>query len=307
MKNKTSLKQLSAISCKLLAVAIVGLASCNGNKNNFDATGSFEAEETIISAEAAGTIEQFNIEEGQLLQAGQPIGYIDSNALFLKKEQLEAQIKAVLIKKPDISAQLAALEEQLKAAEKDQNRISNLVKGDAATTKQLDDVNAQIEVIKKQIDAQKSALGISTEGISKEAIPLQLQIEQVNDQLSKCRIINPVNGTVLSKYSEVYEMATPGKPLYKIADLSSIILRAYITGNQFPQIKLNQKVKVLTDDGAGKYKETEGTISWISDKAEFTPKTIQTKDERANLVYAIKVNVKNDGTFKIGMYAEIKF
>lgn len=296
------------ISLQVLAiVSMIASVSCNNKKNDFDASGTFEAEETIISSEAAGTIKQFDIEEGQNLKAGELIGYIDSTQLFLKKKQLQAQIAAILSKRPDVAAQVASLQEQLAAAEKEQKRVSNLVKADAATTKQLDDVNSQIEVIKKQIDAQRSALGISSEGINKDAVPMQVQIEQIEDQLSKCRIINPVNGTVLAKYVEENEMAAQGKPLYKIADLHRIQLRAYVTGNQLPELKLNQQVKVLTDDGKGNYKETTGTITWINDKAEFTPKTIQTKDERANMVYAIKVNVNNDGTLKIGMYGELKF
>ena len=283
------------------------MASCRNNQNGFDASGSFEAVETIISSEASGVIKEFHAEEGQALQAGMVLGYIDSTQLYLRKKQLTTQISAVLSKKPDVSLQLAALREQLKTAEKEKIRITNLVKADAATTKQLDDIDASIEVIKSQMEAQKSSLNISSESISKETLPLNVQIEQVNDQLEKCRIVNPVNGTVLAKYAEANEMASPGKPLYKIADLSEIILRVYITGNQLPQIKLNQKVQVHTDDGKGGYKETEGTITWINDKAEFTPKTIQTKDERANLVYAVKVRVKNDGSYKIGMYGEIKF
>lgn len=289
------------------ATTLLVLTSCSNDKKNFDASGSFEAEETIISSEAAGTIKQLTIEEGQTIKAGQSIGYIDSVQLYLKKKQLEAQINAVLSKKPNVSVQLASLEEQLKTAEREQKRITNLVKADAATTKQLDDVNGNIEVIKRQIEAQKSSLDISSEGINKEATPLEIQIEQLNDQLQKCKIINSVNGTVLTKYVEANEMASVGKPLYKIADLTSIILRAYVSGNQLPQIKINQTVKVSTDDGNGGFKQTEGIITWINDKAEFTPKTIQTKDERANMVYAVKIKVKNDGSYKIGMYGEIKF
>lgn len=289
------------------ATTLLVLTSCSNDKKNFDASGSFEAEETIISSEAAGTIKQLTIEEGQTIKAGQSIGYIDSVQLYLKKKQLEAQINAVLSKKPNVSVQLASLEEQLKTAEREQKRITNLVKADAATTKQLDDVNGNIEVIKRQIEAQKSSLDISSEGINKEATPLEIQIEQLNDQLQKCKIINSVNGTVLTKYVEANEMASVGKPLYKIADLTSIILRAYVAGNQLPQIKINQTVKVSTDDGNGGFKQTEGIITWINDKAEFTPKTIQTKDERANMVYAVKIKVKNDGSYKIGMYGEIKF
>lgn len=289
-----------------IAAALL-LASCKNTKNEFDASGAFETEETIISAEASGTMKQFDIAEGQQLKAGQAIGYIDTVQLYLKKKQLEAQIGATLSRKPNIPAQLASLQEQLKAAQKEQQRITSLLKADAATPKQLDDINAQIDVIRKQIDAQQSALGISSQSITEETLPVQVQIEQLDDQLAKSHIINPLNGTVLAKYAEANEVAAIGKPLYKIADLSTLTLRAYISGDQLPQVKLNQKVKVLTDDGKGGYRENEGTISWISDKAEFTPKTIQTKDERADMVYAIKVLVKNDGSLKIGMYAEIKF
>ncbi len=284
---------LLAISCK--------------DESKFDASGSFEAVEVIISSEANGTLKEFNIEEGQTLKAGQLIGYIDSIQLFLKKKQLESQMEAMLAKKPNIAVQLSALREQLKTAEIEQKRITNLVKSDAATTKQLDDINAQIEIIKKQIDAQKSTLVISSDGINKDILPLQVQVEQMEDQLLKCRIVNPVNGTVLTKYAGQNEMAMTGKALYKIADLSTIILRAYISSNQLSLLKLNQKVKVNTDDGSGGFREDEGVITWISDKAEFTPKTIQTKDERANMVYAIKIKMKNDGTYKIGMYGEINF
>jgi HlyD family secretion protein len=288
-----------------LTAAIMG--SCTKGKNNFDASGTFEAEETIISSEASGVIKEFTIEEGQVLKANEWVGYIDSMQLYLRKKQLLAQVKAGLSQRPDIAAQLGTLKEQLKAAEKEKVRFTNLVRADAATQKQLDDINTQIEVLKKQIDAQESSLGIMSEGITQQSLPLMVQIEQLNDQLQRCNITNVGKGTVLAKYASVNEMTNPGKPLYKIADLSEIILRAYVTGDQLSQIKLNQKVKVLVDDGADKYKEHEGTITWINDKSEFTPKTIQTKNERSNMVYAIKVKVKNDGLLKIGMYAEIKF
>ena len=281
--------------------------ACNNEKNRSDASGSFEAEETIISSEASGVLKQFTVAEGQMLKAGQAIGYVDSTQLFLKKKQLQAQIKAVLSGRPDAEKQLAVLDEQLKNAEREQRRFTALIQANAGTQKQLDDINAQIAVINKQIDAQKSTLGIASESISEQTSPIQIQIEQINDQLDKCRLINPVNGTVLTKFAEQSEIAAPGKPLYKIADLSSLLLRAYITSTQLSQVKLGQKLQVLTDDGASKYKEQEGTIVWISDKAEFTPKTIQTKEERANLVYAVKIKVPNDGSLKIGMYGEVKF
>lgn len=282
------------------------LTSCGKKELPYDASGTFEAVETIVSAEATGVIKALNLEEGQILKAGESVGYIDSIQLYLRKKQLEAQITAVLGKKPDVSAQVAAYREQLKQAVREQQRITNLLKADAATPKQLDDANAQIAIIKKQIAAQESALGITSTGLNKETLPLGVQIEQLNDQLLKSKIVNEVAGTVLTKYAEVNEMAVTGKPLYKISDLSSIILRAYITGNQLPSVKIGQQVEVLVDDANGKYKTYEGTIEWISDKAEFTPKTIQTKDERANLVYAIKVRLKNDGYLKIGMYGEIR-
>lgn len=291
----------------IAAFLVFLLASCGNTDTIADASGSFEAEETIISANATGTILQLNVEEGQTLKAGQQIGYIDSLQLFLRKKQLEAQISSTLSQRPDISAQVAALQVQLKTAEREQQRIANLVKADAATQKQLDDANAQIDLMKKQIAAQQSSLGITSSSITQQAAPLQVQIEQLNDQLEKCRIINPVNGTVLAKYAEQSEMATTGKPLYKIADISSLTLRAYITGSQLAQVKLNQKVKVMVDDGKNGFREYEGTLTWISDKAEFTPKTILTKEERTNLVYAVKIKVANDGLLKLGMYAEVKF
>jgi len=290
----------------LVSAGFLLLASCNGKKTVSDASGTFEGLETIVSAEAAGRINRLNLEEGQLLKAGDTIGHIDSVQLYLKKKQLQAQIHAVLGKKPDIPAQLAAYREQLKQAVHEQERLSNLVKADAATPKQLDDANAQVAIIRKQIAAQESSLGITSSGLNKDALPLTAQVEQLNDQLAKTNLINQVNGTVLTKYVETGEMAVIGKPLYKIADLSTIVLRAYFTSNQLSSIKLGQQVKVLVDASDGQYKTYEGVIEWISAKAEFTPKTIQTKEERANLVYAAKIKLKNDGYLKIGMYAEVR-
>ncbi|GGH05030.1 membrane protein [Parapedobacter pyrenivorans] len=292
---------------KILTLAALLLASCNDDRSGYDASGTFEAVETIISAEASGVIQELNVQEGQLLQTGQMVGYIDSTQLHLKKRQLQAQIGAVLSRKPNVAIQLAALQEQLHQAIREQQRIANMAEADAATPKQLDDANAQVAVIKKQIAAQRSSLGITASSLTEEASPLEIQIAQLEDQLAKSRIVNPLEGTVLVKYAEANETAIVGKPLYKIADLSSIILRAYVTGPQFTQIKLHQQVTVLVDDAAGKYREYEGIVEWISDKAEFTPKTIQTKDERENLVYATKIRVKNDGLLKIGMYGQVRF
>ncbi len=302
----------------LLSVFLFG--SCQPQKT-FDASGTFEAEEVIVSAEASGILKRFSVEEGQTLQTGQALGYIDSTQLSLKKKQLEAQVKSLGSRLPDISAQthyfdqqLAVLQVKLDNLLNEQQRLERLVKADAATQKQLDDVNALISeaekqktLIAEQKNAQVSALSTQNAGLKSDVLPLYYQIEQLNDQLRKCQLIAPMEGTVLTKYAYTYEMTSSGKPLYKMADLRQLILRAYISGNQLPQVKINQTVTVLTDNGEGGMKETQGRISWISDKSEFTPKTIQTKDERANRVYAIKVAVENDGSYKIGMYAEIRF
>lgn len=286
---------------------VLVLLACSDNENTYDASGTFEAEEVIISSEVSGAIRQLDAEEGRNVRAGDQLGWIDSTQLYLKKKQLEAQIRAVLSKRPHIATQLASLQEQLRAAEREQRRVQNLFKAEAATQKQLDDVNAQVDVIRRQIDAQRSSLDISSQGLVSETGPLYIQVEQLEDQLQKSKIINPLTGTVLARYAEAHEVVSPGKPLYKVADISYLDLRAYVTGNQLATLKLNQKVKVLVDDGQGGYKTYEGMITWISSKAEFTPKTIQTKEERADLVYAIKARVKNDGYLKIGMYGEVKF
>ncbi|WP_353183332.1 HlyD family efflux transporter periplasmic adaptor subunit [Parapedobacter lycopersici] len=295
---------MNKINSIMLAILF---ASCTADQPDYDAMGTFEAVETIISAEANGVIKALEIQEGQELRSGQVVGYIDSSQLVFQKQRLQSQLEAVLSKRPDVAAQVAALQAQLQHAIREQQRISNMVKADAATPKQLDDANTQVTVIKRQISAQQSTLGITSSSITKEADPLTVQIAQLADLLAKSRIVNPINGTVLVKYAEANEMATVGKPLYKIADLSTIILRAYITGVQYPQLRLNQTVTVLVDAANGKYREYRGVIEWISDKAEFTPKTIQTKDERENLVYATKIRIKNDGLLKIGMYGEVKF
>ena len=283
------------------------LAGCQQKANNFDATGTFEAVETIISAEVSGKILQFDLREGQELKAGELIGFIDSTQFYLQKLQLIQNKIAVLSGKPETRVQVEALKQQLATAQTDHDRMANLVKGGVANQKQLDDARARISTLEAEIDARESTLNTTTSSLDEQGNLIDIQLTEVNDKLDKCRIINPVKGTVLSKYAEPYEVTTPGRPLYKIADLSNMILRAYITGDQFAQIKLNQQVKVFTDDGAGDFKETSGTVTWISDQAEFTPKSILTKNERENLVYAIKVMVPNDGTYKIGMYGEIRF
>ena len=283
------------------------LFACSNGNSDFDATGTFESEEIIVSSEAMGKLVLFQVDEGLILKQNQIVGVVDTTQLYLKKKQLQSTIKAVLSKQPDIATQLASLQKQIETAETEQKRIENLVKSNAATTKQLDDVNSQLEVLQKQYNATKSSLTITKQGIQSETLPLIAQVEQIQDQINKSIIKNPVDGTVLTRYAKQDEITTNGKALYKIADLSEMTLRAYIDGDQLGQIKLGQKVSVFVDKGDGEQKEMSGEIYWVSSKAEFTPKTIQTKDERANLVYAIKVKVKNDGYLKIGMYGEIKF
>lgn len=294
---------------KITFIVLVSLlfGSCWKNDEGADATGSFETTETIVSAEANGKLTQFTVREGDEVKVDQVVGYIDSTQLHLSKLQLMQSQKAILSGRPDIKVQLEALERELDNAITDKQRIENLVKGEVASQKQLDDATMRITVLQSKIAAQKSLLATTTATLNEQAETIRLQLAQMDDQLRKCKIVNPVAGTVLSTYSNPFEMTGIGKPLYKVANLSSLDLKAYITQDQFSQIKIGQAVSVLVDDETENMKTVEGSVSWINSKAEFTPKTIQTKDERANLVYAIKVRVKNDGLLKIGMYGEVKF
>jgi len=306
---RTNIKQnLFNSKVLLFGLAIPLLTtSCGKSDVNADASGTFEATEVIVSAEGTGKILSFNIEEGQVLTANEAVGTIDSTQLYLRTQQLIASQKALQSRRPNVQKQIAALEQQIATAKTERTRIENLVKANAANQKQLDDMNAQIAVLGKQSIALKSTLETTNEGISGDSEALRIQIEQIKDQLNKSKITSPINGTVLVKYAEMGEIAAPGKALFKIADTDNMILRAYITGDQLTQLKIGQKVKVLADSGKDDMKEYSGVLSWVSSKAEFTPKTIQTRDERANLVYAIKVNVKNDGYLKIGMYGNVQF
>ncbi len=290
-----------------LLLFFILLFSCKSKDNNYDASGYFEAVETIVSAQANGQILSLNVDEGQELAAGQQVGQIDSTQIYLTLQQVQSQRGAVLSRKPDIGSQTAVLKEQITTAKRELARVERLAAGNAATQKQMDDARSAVAVLQKQLDAQQTSLSNASSSVSKEGSPLEVQMSLLKDQLNKTHIINPVNGTVLVKYVEQNEMASMGKPLYKIADLSEIILRAYITNTQLANLKLGQKVTVLVDKGKDKNAEYQGNIEWISSKAEFTPKTIQTKDERSNEVYAIKIRVKNDGFLKIGMYGDVSF
>lgn len=290
---------------KIGVISLV-MSACVSKNGNYDAAGTFEATEIIVSSEANGKIMVFDIQEGQDLKAGQKVGYIDSLQLFLRKKQILTSIRATESRRPEIHKQIAVIEQQIVTQRIEKERIEKLLVANAANQKQLDDINAQISLLQKQSDAQKSSLAVTTNGISEDAAALSVQVEQLIDQLKKCQIINPISGVVLAKYTEPNELATMGKPLYKIADIKNMILRAYITSDQLSQIRINQQVKVFVDFGKNGIKEYTGTIAWVSSKSEFTPKTIQTKDERANSVYAVKISVPNDGYLKIGMYGEIK-
>ncbi len=311
------------------------LFSCNNSEENYDASGTFEADEILVTAKANGTILQLNVEEGQQLSSDEKVGEIDPKNIELQKEQVLASIDAIAQKTnsalPQIqvlqsqisgqSANVSILQEQLQNAIRERNRTANLVAKDAATKKQLDDANGQIKVIQKQISAAQSQLStlqqqisttkenvsIQNRAILSERKPTQKKVEQIDDQLKNNSIESPISGMVLTKYLNEGEFATVGKPIFKMASLDVMTLKTYITGDQLPQVKIGQKVTVLIDAGDGKTKEIPGTVYWISSKAEFTPKTIQTKNERANLVYAAKIHVKNDGFLKIGMYGDVKF
>jgi len=283
------------------------LASCNNKNNLYDASGTFESTEIIVSSQANGQLMAFNVNEGDSLKANQAVGYVDSTQLHLTRLQLIENQRAILAGKPDVQSQIDATQKQIDNAELDKQRIENLVKGNVATQKQLDDINSKIAVLQAQLAALKSNLNNTTSTITQQSGAVDAQLAQVNDQLKKCVIVNPIDGTVLTTYANASEVTAAGKPLYKIADLTTIELRAYVTGDQFTNVKFGQKVKVLVDENKEKYRTYDGVVDWISDKAEFTPKTIQTKDERANLVYAIKIRVKNDGFIKIGMYGDVKF
>ncbi len=286
--------------------ALILLTACGRNNKNYDATGTFETTEVIVSAESQGKILRLNTEEGTNVAQGQEVGVTDTVQLWLKALQLGANRKSVDWQKPNQSKQIAVLRQQIATAEREKRRVQGLLKDGAANTKQLDDYNAQIALLKRQLDAQLSSLQNSTASLNEQGSSLNLQRKEVIDQLNKCHIISPVTGTILEKYSEEGELATPGKPLFKVADMNHVYLRAYITSEQLMKVKLGMPVTVYADYGNDKKKTYQGTVTWISSSSEFTPKTILTDDERANLVYAVKIAVHNDGYLKIGMYGEVK-
>ena len=303
-------KYREANTAKLIPyIVLISLTlSCNHNKSKHDASGTFEATEVIVSAEASGNMEVFDLKEGDHLTEGQQVGYIDSTQLYLKKMQLLAAQKAVVARRPDVAKQIAATREQIDKAKFEKARVENLLKDGAATQKQADDADSQLRVLESTLAAQINSLSTSVNSLDEESATFRIQIEQVDDQLAKCRIGNPVEGVVLSKYVQAKEFVMTGKALYKIADTRNMFLRAYVVSGQLEKVGIGHDATVFVALSDGSNKSYPGKVTWISDKAEFTPKTIQTQDERQNLVYAVKIEVHNtDGLIKIGTYGDVDF
>ena len=290
---------------RIVYIAAVVLAASCGTEAEFDAQGTFEATEVVVSSEATGRILNFEVEEGMAVEANQMVGAIDSVQLHLQRKQLVAQQSALLGSRPDVKKQVAALREQIAKQNEELRRVENMLKDGAATKKQKDDIEAQIKILESQLDATLSTLDKNTSTINNNSAALEAQIAALDDRISKCRVISPVGGTVLVKYAEAGELASVGKPLMKIADLDNIYLRAYFTSDQLAKVNLGDEVKVVADFGGEERYDYTGRVAWISSESEFTPKTIQTKDSRANLVYAVKIAVENDGRLKIGLAGEV--
>ncbi len=286
----------------ILLLAALTLTACHTDHNDYDASGIFEATEVVVSAKAQGEIMQLMANEGDEVQQGMALGIIDTRQLVLRRQQLEQTQLSTDSRRVDVSAQIASLEQQVENLRLEKIRFESLLAARAASQKQVDDIGYQISVLQRQIHALRDQLTSGNKSISEQSQAVGSQITQVDEQIADATIVAPLSGTILQRYCEQGEYATPGKPLFKIANLEEMTLRAYITADQYNQLKLGQKVSVTID---GQEKTYEGTVTWIASKAEFTPKTIQTKDERANLVYAIKVRVTNDGYIKIGMYGEL--
>lgn len=291
----------------IIAVAALMTVACGNNKKEYDATGTFEATEVTVAAEQSGTLMVFDINEGDEIALGKEVGLIDTTQIWLKIQQVGATKAVYQSQKPDMEKQIAATRQQLTKARQDQQRYKELVADGASPSKMLDDATNQVEVLQKQLDAQISSLNTNTNALNKQMAATDIQVSQLKDQLQKCHITTPIKGTVLEKYVERGEFVAIGKPLFKMADTEQMFIRAYVTSAQLQTVKIGQKAKVFADYGEGQKKEYEGMVSWISSRSEFTPKTILTDDERADLVYALKVAIRNDGYVKIGMYGEVKF
>jgi len=277
-------------------------AGCSGNEKS-DAYGQFEATDVVVSSEASGKLKQYNVEEGMRLREGQYVGAVDTSQMVLRREQLRAKMKATYSRIDQLNAEAGVLREQIAVARKDLNRFIAMQKDSAATPKQIDDVQGQIDVLQQKIRSTE----VQKQSVRAEVKATQAQIAEVEDQISKARIVNPVNGRVLVKYTEPGEVVRYGQSLYKIANLDTLELRAFVSGGQLSHFRLGDRVQVLVDENSEEMNALSGRISWISDEAEFTPKMIQTKEERVTQVYAFKVRVPNDGSLKIGMPGEVNF
>lgn len=293
------MKRIAYIATLLL------IASC-GKESEFDAQGTFEATEIIVSAEATGRILCFDVEEGSTVEAGNIVGAIDSIQLHLQRRQLIAQQSALLSSRPDVKKQVASIREEIAKQKSELARVENMLRDGAATQKQYDDIGAHIRILEGKLEAALSTLDKNTSSINENSVAIEAQIAALDDRIAKCRISSPVSGTLLAKYAQAGELASPGKPLMKVANLNEIFLRAYFTSEQLADIKLGDTVTVIADFGGGERYSYEGRITWIASESEFTPKSIQTRDSRANLVYAVKIAVKNDGRLKVGLAGEVK-
>ncbi len=290
-----------------LVLAALCLASCGDKEKEYDATGTFEATEVTVAAEQNGKLLQLDVNEGDRIGEGRQVALIDTVQLYLKARRIGAAKLVYASQRPDMEKQVAATREQLAKAREEYDRFAALVKEGAANRKSLDDARSQVQVLQRQLEAQQSSLHTSTSSLNAQMGTADIEKLQVADQLRKCHVLAPISGTVLEKYMERGEFASVGKPIFKMADTDHMFLRAYITSAQLKNVKIGQQAKVFADYGNGQKKEYWGTVTWISSKSEFTPKTILTDDERADLVYAVKIAVKNDGYVKIGMYGEAKF
>ena len=286
---------------------IICLSSCNSNKDKYDAMGVFEATEVVVSAKAQGEIIRLDVTEGDEVKTDVTLGVIDATKLNLQQQSLQDNRDAQTARILNMQEQTASIQQQISHLQQEYERFSGLLTKGAATQKQVDDLANQIKILKAQLTATQSQLRSANESIQHQVDASDQQMKIVGSQMDDAIIKSPIDGTILKKYAERGEYAVPGKALFKVADLQEMILRAYITANQFDQLQLGQQVKVMVDNGSEAQREYNGKVTWIAQKSEFTPKTIQTKDERANLVYAIKISVKNDGMIKIGQYGECYF
>jgi HlyD family secretion protein len=300
---KKKQKQYKMKKLQLIALAFMAFGACKNGEKKSDAFGNFESVETIVSSETAGKLLSMEVKQGDQLEIGSLIAQIDTSEIILKKLQTEAQLAASESKKQNVTAQINVLKEQKKNAQTTQQRIAKMFADKAATQQQMDDINGQLNVLDKQVSATNTQFQL----IASEMEVVKRQLDLFNEQLTKCQIKSPAKGTVLETYLETGELATPGKPVLKMADLSNLELKVYVSGAQLSSVKLGNEVKVMIDSGAKEMKALTGKISWVSSESEFTPKIIQTKEERVKLMYAVKIVVPNDGSLKIGMPGEVNF